>query len=583
MVGLLPSSRFETSQPGRAVALITTLLTNTGLLFIGLQHYGRSLASERKAVEALVGAYSELAVVQEESVSRAGLAERLVVVGELIVGARERAELLDRVCTELSALPVLRRVWVTDRDGAYAGGLGGEEAAPLDAGVVEAWRAESGGAGVVRIDEAGCARGSAVWVQLKVEGEERFLWAEAPPGTKIGGPGRTFLETAASLIAAGMSRLYAEEQLIRTQRMDMVNQFGAGIAHDLNNLLMAITTGTELVAMKVGADDDAVVDHLETVKAAADAGAKLIGKLMSFARGAMAPPQKIEVGALLERMGPVFRSLMGDRIQLALALPADPVWVSADPVAMEQVVLNLVVNARDAIDHEGVVRVDLEAQLSGGEAKLTVSDDGRGMAPEVRARIFEAFYTTRRSEGGTGLGLTTVYSSVRAVGGRVEVTSEGGSGSRFEVYFPQAPPPPGTVLSDGTTPAGGIEGNGHVLLVEDDPRVRRTVRSVLEQAGYTVDEAADGVVATELLEGLQPMPAVILSDVVMPRMGGMDLFRHLRASAVEIPFVLMTGYAPDADMPSAEDGVRLLAKPFSNDVLLQAIRAAVGRVTPPRR
>jgi len=388
-----------------------------------------------------------------------------------------------------------------------------------------------------------------------------------------------FLETAGSLVAAGMSRLYAEEQLNRTQRMEMVNQFGAGIAHDLNNLLMAITTGTELVAMKVGAEDEEVADHLETVKAAADAGAKLIGKLMSFARGAMAPPRKVEVGPLLERMGPVFRRLMGDRIQLRLDVSEDPIWVSADPVGMEQIVLNLVVNARDAIEHEGVVHVAIEALPGENEAKLTVSDDGRGMAPEVKARIFEAFYTTRRREGGTGLGLTTVYSSVRAIGGRIEVSSVGGQGSCFEVYFPMAVPPSAEDRSAPSLSKAQLVARGHVLLVEDDPRVRRTVRSVLEQAGYTVSEAADGIRAIEFIEGQEPGPSVILSDVVMPRMGGMDLFRRLRADAVDIPIVLMTGYAPAADTPSAEDGVSLLAKPFSNDVLLQAIHAAFLGVT----
>ena len=566
----LPATRFEMSSAGQTVALITTILTNAGLVYIGLRHFGLALYKARQATTALHEAYDALAAVEQESLTRADLAERLVAIGELIVGARSDVELLTKVCRELGRLPVLSAVWVVDEDGVFVGGMQpGVDADPSGA-APPIWRIESDDSAGVEVGPHGLA----AWSRLKFEVKDWFLWARVEAEGRIGAPESMFLETAGSLIAAGLSRLHAEQQLIRTQKMDLVNQFGAGIAHDLNNLLMAITTGTELVGLRVGQDDAEVVENLETVKTAAAAGAKLVGKLMSFARATTSVPEPIELDAILERMAPVLKRLVGRRIQLDIALPEEGVWVSCDPVAMEQIVLNLVVNARDAIAHDGLVRIGLANALGEAEVKLTVSDDGRGMTPAVQARIFEAFFTTRRSEGGTGLGLTTVYSLVRDFDGRIDVISEDGRGSRFEVSFPKADPPRQV---DGSVESLRPNDEDRILLVDDDVRVRRTLRAVLERAGCTVDEAPDGQTALESLRTTgRPKPTVIVSDVVMPRLSGVDLLRMLRADGLAMPVVLMTGYAPEGEVPSAQDGVTLLAKPFGNDVLLRAISKALA-------
>ena len=584
---MLPTTRFTPSAGGQAVALITTLLANTGLIFIGLQHFGRALVSERQATLALGEAYDELAVAEKESVVRAGLAERLVGIGELIVGAREPQELMNRVCLELCALPALSHVWVADGAGEAVGGEAPTD--PLPEAVVGAWQTDLNRANTLSVGQwSGHApadeRQHGYWVRLKVDPLERFLCVTVVKGAELGRPVQIFLETAGSLVAAGISRLLAEAQLLRSQKMEMVNQFSAGIAHDLNNLLMAITTGTELVALRVGEADAEVVEHLTTVKTAADASAKLIEKLMSFARSNPTNRETVEACALVTRMEPLFRRLVGEGVELTVDVPEKPVWVSAAPVALEQIGLNLVTNAGDAVGVSGRVSISLTSHAPEGTVALTVSDDGRGMTPEVRARIFEAFYTTRRNEGGTGLGLTTVYALVKACGGRVEVQSEAGRGSQFTVYLPQSM----EALADEQQTSSSADLSAmpgqRVLLVEDDEGVRRTLRAVLEGAGHHVDEAQDGAEALTMVRRAPEGPGytVIVSDVVMPRLGGMELFRRLRDEGPRLPFVLMTGYAPPEDTPTAEDDVRLLAKPFSNGRLLMAMREAIfgsARVT----
>src|SRR5690606_5813391 len=294
-----------------------------------------------------------------------------------------------------------------------------------------------------------------------------------------------------------------EEQLQQAQRMEAVGRLAGGIAHDFNNLLTAILGYTELVLASLPPDDP-IAGDIQQVKAASDSAARLTRQLLTFSRRQVLQPVLIDVNDVVRHTEPLLRRLIGEDIDLDIRLTAAGAPVRADASQVEQAVMNLAVNARDALPRGGTVRiptarVDLDETYTGlrGEARpgpyveLAVSDDGVGMTEDVRRRLFEPFFTTKDPGKGTGLGLSTVYGFVRGSQGGVTVDSEPGRGSTFRIYLPLAASEDRRALRPDTA-ADAARGSETILLVEDQTEVRGVVREALQRAGYSVLPASTG-------------------------------------------------------------------------------------------
>jgi CheY-like chemotaxis protein len=324
------------------------------------------------------------------------------------------------------------------------------------------------------------------------------------------------------------------------------------------------------------------------IQRAAEHAALLTRQLLAFSRKQIFEPRVLDLGATVTAMGPLLRRLIGEDIELITAPAPIPLFVKADPGQLEQVILNLVVNARDAMPNGGRLALETasvgpddtaarpHAQLPPGSyAKIAVSDTGCGMSPEVQAHIFEPFFTTKDVGKGTGLGLATVYGIVKQTAGYIEVSSEVGRGTRFEIYLPQIqettqPPEPGP--APGTT-AGGSE---TVLLTEDDKALRVLAREILQLQGYTVLEARDATEALRISEGHEGPIHLLLTDVVMPGMNGRELAKRLTSARSNVRVLLMSGYSdPIAAHGTPVPGASFLQKPFTPEGLTRKVREAL--------
>jgi PAS domain S-box-containing protein len=372
-----------------------------------------------------------------------------------------------------------------------------------------------------------------------------------------------------------------EEQLRQAARMEAVGRLAGGVAHDFNNLLMVIIGFAAMLEPEVPAGGQGAF-YLGEIRRAADRAADLTRQLLAFGRRQVLKAEPLELNEAVRDAERMLRRLIPENIEIAVELDDGAGHVEADRTQLHQVIVNLAVNARDAMPEGGRVamrtgavrvgereRPELEA---GWYASLVVADTGHGIAPNDLPRIFEPFFTTKEVGQGTGLGLATVYGIVRQSGGHVWAESEPGRGSAFHVLLPRreaAPPPP--------APPAPVErpGGGRVLLVEDDEAVRLLARVVLTEAGYMVVQARDG---EEALRRHAATPAdVLLTDVLMPRVGGPELAARIRERTPGLPVVLMSGYAADA----LEEGAPLpprtafLQKPFAPAALLAAIEGAL--------
>jgi two-component system cell cycle sensor histidine kinase/response regulator CckA len=383
-----------------------------------------------------------------------------------------------------------------------------------------------------------------------------------------------------------------EAQLVQAQKMDGIGRLAGGIAHDFNNLLTAIFGSGELLREHVKPEG---LDDLEQMLGAAQRAAELTSHLLAFSRRTVVSPRSVDLNERLRRMDLLLRRTLGERIEIhTVTEPA--LWtVIIDPMRLEQVVLNLAVNARDAMPEGGrltletqnVVVDDAYARLHLGSAPgehvmLAVSDDGVGMGPEVLARVFEPFFTTKEVGKGTGLGLAMVYGIVRQAGGSVAVYSEPGTGTTFKILLPRAlspsEPPPSEVV------AVTRGGNETVLVVEDDARVRDLVCRTLRGAGYAVLEAVDGDGALALARS-HGLVDLLLTDVVMPRLGGLELAAALTAEGLCARVLFVSGYTANAIAHRGVQGAgtAFLQKPFTPAGLLGCVRALLdqGRAVAP--
>jgi PAS domain S-box-containing protein len=388
-----------------------------------------------------------------------------------------------------------------------------------------------------------------------------------------------------ALVRDASERKRMEEQLRQSQKMEAVGRLAGGVAHDFNNELGVILGYTELLMRHASA---AQRGKLDQILKATQRATGLTRQLLAFSRKQIVDPKVLDLNAVLSDLEKMLGRLIGEDVDLAIVPGADLGQVKADPGQLEQVVMNLCLNARDAMPDGGRLRIETaNAELDAGHAAqhepiapgryvmLAVSDNGCGIEKEILSKIFEPFFTTKESGKGTGLGLATVYGIVKQSGGYVWVYSELGHGTTFKIYLPRIDEPATPDVQERPMPSKGWE---TILLVEDEGSLRAIAREILEEHGYRVIEAAGPREAIEMASR-HPKPIHLLAtDVVMPGMNGRALFESLLAARPELRVLYMSGYTDDviAHRGVFESGNLLLAKPFTALALLGRVRAALG-------
>ena len=383
-----------------------------------------------------------------------------------------------------------------------------------------------------------------------------------------------------SMVARDMSeRRDLEARLRQAQKLEAVGRLAGGIAHDFNNLLTAIGGYSMIVLDRLAADDELRADVEEIVKAG-DLAAGLTRQLLVFSRQQVLQPQVLDLSGVVLNLETLLRRLIRENVEIVTRLAPRPVLVRADPAQLSQVVVNLAVNAEDAMPGGGCLTIetseldfDGEDEREGPYAVLAVSDTGVGMDEDTRTQIFEPFFTTKSRGKGTGLGLSTVFGIVEQSGGDIAVDSELGRGTTIRVYLPrtdgaEAPAPaPRDALEDPS-------GHEHVLLVEDDDAVRAFARDVLQMRGYTVVAAADGEDALRLAATAEPEFDILVTDLVMPGLQGRDLAERLSGRFPGLRIVFMSGYTDDAIARHGvlDPGMWFIEKPFEPSALARKVR-----------
>ena len=386
-------------------------------------------------------------------------------------------------------------------------------------------------------------------------------------------------------------RLALELQLHEAQKMEALGRLAGGIAHDFNNLLTAINGYADLVALELP-EGSPIREEVDQIRAAGDRGAALIRQLLAFGRRSPLRPQQLALGEVLHGLRPLLQRLVSEAVEVRIEVAADTPPVLADRGQLEQAVVNLVANARDAMPGGGTVRIEALGAAGGGagtgtaprEAVIVVRDTGIGIDEAIRPHLFTPFFTTKAAGKGTGLGLASVHGFVTQSGGRVDVESEPGGGAVFTIRLPATDQTPGATESAGRTI--GARGRGElVLLVEDDQTVRALARTVLERQGYRVLALDRPLLVDAALAEAGETPAVLVTDVVMPGMDGRTLARMLRRRDPSLAVVLMSGYAPGLDGPGGVgepldglEGAVFVPKPFDPNDLAVAVRTAIEQV-----
>jgi two-component system, cell cycle sensor histidine kinase and response regulator CckA len=375
-----------------------------------------------------------------------------------------------------------------------------------------------------------------------------------------------------------------EQQLRQSQKMEAVGRLAGGVAHDFNNLLTVIKGHAELL-LNGPAPSEQYVRKIEQIDRAADRATALTRQLLAFSRLQVLQPHVMNLNDVVEEMGRLLPRLIGEDVELVIRRAEDLGAIRADASQMEQVIMNLAVNARDAMPNGGRLLIEtsnaeLDSTYStmhpvvrqGRYVLLAVSDSGSGMDAETQAHIFEPFFTTKPQGKGTGLGLSTVYGVVKQSGGFIWVYSEVGRGSCFKIYLPRVDQP---VERVGAAPfaSDAPRGTETILLAEDEQDVREVAREFLESGGYTVIEARDGTEALKKVENHQGAIDLLITDMVMPGMTGQDLTARLLQARPGIRVLYMSGYSERAatDSTRGDSSMRLLAKPFSRWALLRAV------------
>jgi signal transduction histidine kinase/CheY-like chemotaxis protein len=389
----------------------------------------------------------------------------------------------------------------------------------------------------------------------------------------------------------------ASDQLAQARRLEALGKLSGGVAHDFNNMLGAVMAATDLIALdRTGGEAATLEDNLDLIRSATERAADLTRKLLAFGRQDHFGAQLVDINLLVRETATLARPTLGPRIKLELKCAPGELWVRGDRSALDHALLNLLLNARDALSGEGTICVHTrEVTLAsawcdasgfdvqaGKAAQLSVEDNGCGMPPEVRERLFEPFFTTKPRGRGTGLGLSAVHGTVSSQKGAVEVNSEPGRGTVFHVYLPlDTPAERSAGLSQPSRASASVPiGRGTVLVVDDDELHGRAVAGLVRQLGYEVQQLPSAHAALELLKQGAEVAAV-LSDVVMPDMDGPTLAQALAERTPRPAVVLMTGFAPDGALARLPPWVPVLRKPFGLEELQAALVAAVNSPAAP--
>ena len=382
------------------------------------------------------------------------------------------------------------------------------------------------------------------------------------------------------------ARLHMEETLLQAQKMESIGRLAGGIAHDFNNMLTAISGFAQLLLLDLP-EEGPEHESAEAIRRASDQAAALTQQLLTFSRRQMLQPTVLDPDEVVAGMEPMLRRLIGEHIDLKFTLQAAPGRLRADPVQIEQIILNLVLNSRDAMPDGGQLKIETEqvafddeyvaehfAVTPGRYVMIAVSDTGIGMDRETRAHIFEPFFTTKERGKGTGLGLATTYGIVRQSGGHIWLYSEPGEGTTFKAYFPLVEDEVSATAAELPPTAGGTE---TILLVEDEPSVRELARLILERRGYRLLVAADPLEALAIVEDHEAPIDLLVSDVVMPLLSGPELAARVRALRPEMRTLFLSGYTEE--LVGSKGGLRatdgFLSKPFTPDALARKVRELV--------
>jgi PAS domain S-box-containing protein len=388
-------------------------------------------------------------------------------------------------------------------------------------------------------------------------------------------------------------RRQLEAQFRQSQKMEVIGQLAGGVAHDFNNLLTVIHGYARFMASDEGGRDDAQAGHVDEIIKAAERAAQLTKQLLAFSRRQVMETSTFDVNELIGQLGKMLQRLIGEHIEVRVPPAHERLLVTADRGQVEQVLMNLAVNAKDAMPTGGVLEfrtsiVDAgadgplpDAAKAGSYIAIAVADTGTGMSEEVRARVFEPFFTTKPADKGTGLGLSTVYGIVTQSGGHVLVASQLGTGSTFTVYLPRASQP-----ADSTTPKPAATaqpkphgGDEVILLVEDEEPVRMLAGTLLKRAGYSIVEATRPSEATQVFDRLEGGVDLLVTDMVMPGGTGAELFLTLIEKRPGLRVVFMSGYPEDPALETilSRPGTTFLAKPFTAERLMRTVREVLDR------
>ncbi|MEW6303410.1 MAG: ATP-binding protein [Verrucomicrobiota bacterium] len=376
-----------------------------------------------------------------------------------------------------------------------------------------------------------------------------------------------------------------EEQFLQSQKMHAIGQLAGGVAHDFNNILTAVTVCSDMMLQQLE-PSDALHMHAEEIRKAANRATALTRQLLAFSRKQVLQPRVLDLNTIVADMERMLRRLLGENVRFVTVLPPDLGRVKADPGQIEQVILNLVVNARDAVlppvrDPQLVIEtanvtfdrthVGLGDEVPPGDyVMLAISDNGAGIPQDIRAHMFEPFFTTKERGRGTGLGLATCHGIVKQSGGRISVYTEEGRGTKFKVYLPRVTDA-AEVLRPPHQPAVLPRGSETVLLVEDEPSLRNLGMDVLRELGYRVIPAANGTHALDIVEhDTAQQIQLVVTDVVMPEMGGLELVEELRKQAPQAKILYTSGYTEETIVLGA--GIAFMQKPYTVATLANKVR-----------
>jgi signal transduction histidine kinase len=439
-------------------------------------------------------------------------------------------------------------------------------------------------AGIAVLLVSGAVSQPAAWEGVLAADADAYLPSPVEPHRLVFAC-RALVRRRAREVAAAAARRSLEEQLRQAQKMEAIGQLAGGVAHDFNNILTAILGYCALVLDELDAANRCRAD-IEEIQKAGTSAALLTRQLLAFSRRQILQPRILDLNDVVARTDGMLKRLIGEHIELRCCLAPSLEPVCADRGQIEQIIMNLALNARDAMPAGGeltitTATVELDdgfvaahhGASPGVHVMLEVRDTGIGMDASTLAHVFEPFFTTKPQGEGTGLGLATVYGIVKQSGGSIWASSEPGRGATFQIYLPRAATQAGEAADVGAS-AVARNGTETIVLAEDQPEVRSVARAVLTRHGYTVLEARDGVEALHIVHTSSRPIHLVLTDVIMPVLGGYDLASQLQLTHPEIRFLYTSGYASDAVIHRhrIRPGAAFLYKPFTPDQLAAKVR-----------